>query len=411
MSSVVAVGVTGGIAAYKACDLVRRLQDAGHEVRAVMTESAQQFVTPLTLEVLTGFPVITDQFLHSQEYGINHVGLARRADCLVIAPATANTLARMAHGVADDFLTTMVLATYAPIVVAPSMNTAMWRAEATLENLAVLRARGVEVVPPGSGSLACGEEGEGRLAEVADIVSAVGVALRQRSSMKGLKVLVNAGPTREALDAVRFLSNPSTGKMGLALAAAARNRGAEVTLVLGPVQARIPEGVAVVSVTSAAEMLDATLNAASGCDIAVLSAAVSDFTPKHPVEGKVKKGDATPEVSLVPTADVLRAVSESVRPPVLIGFAAEYGDPEAEAARKCREKGCDLVVGNDISQPGTGFGADDNRAVLVEADGSVERTGLVSKRELAERIWDRALATLDVRRRPSVVRSGDADTA
>ena len=408
----VALGVTGGIAAYKACDLVRRLRDAGHEVRVVMTRNAQQFVTPLLFETLSGWPVITDQFQAPEEYGgINHIGLARRAALLLVAPATANVIGKMAGGIADDFLTTMAIATAAPIMMAPAMNTVMWGAAVVRDNVRRLAARGVTFVAPDSGSLACGEVGEGRMADVATIVGAVAKRLERRVSMAGTTVLVNGGPTREHLDAVRFLSNPSSGRMGIELAAAARDRGAAVTLVLGPTEIEAPHGVRAVRVTSAEEMLAATLEAARGVDIAVLSAAVSDFAPATVVAGKVKKSAAAAAIELRPTPDVLSTLARTARPPVLVGFAAEHGDPLAEAGRKCLAKGCDFVVGNDIAAAGLGFGSEDNAAVLVFDDGRSEPFGPATKRELAERVWDRALQVLAARRRPAVARPETGDLA
>lgn len=407
----IALGVTGGIAVYKACDLVRRLRDEGFDVKVMMTRSACEFVTPLTFETLSGQPVVTDQFQAPEEYGINHIGLARRAAVVLIAPATANVIGKIAQGIADDFLTTLVTATYAPLCLAPSMNTAMWRAEAVQANVRTLLARGAFVVPPGSGSLACGEEGVGRMADVGDVVREVRRIVTRRASLQGVKVLVNAGPTREPIDAVRFVSNRSTGRMGIALASAARDRGAEVTLVMGPSELPMPQRVAVVRVTTAAQMKEATLEAAASADVAVLSAAVSDYAPASPAGGKIKKTGAATVLEMVPTDDVLATLSRTRRPAVLVGFAAEHGDPTAEARRKCVAKGCDLVVGNDVSGSDAGFGTDTNRAVLAFDDGRVEPTPLESKRELAERILDAALSILRARKAPATVRPESADLA
>ncbi|MFN7973118.1 MAG: bifunctional phosphopantothenoylcysteine decarboxylase/phosphopantothenate--cysteine ligase CoaBC [Acidobacteriota bacterium] len=390
----VALGVTGGIAAYKACELVRRLQDAGVAVKVVMTDAAQKLVAPLTFETLSGQPVITSQWDAPEEHAINHISLARHAALLLIAPATANCVGKLAHGIADDFLTTMALATRAPIVVAPAMNTAMWESAAVQSNVATLRERGVGFVMPGSGDLACGEEGAGRLADVADIVAQVLQVLSPRRSLSGLEVFVNGGPTREPVDAVRVLSNRSSGRMGIALAEAARRRGAAVRLVLGPTLLAPPPGCRTIRVETAAEMLRATLEHVRGVDAAVLSAAVSDFRPRRAARGKVKKAGAPAHLELEPTEDILLRVAREARPRVLVGFAAESGDPGAEARRKAIRKDCDLVVGNDISASDAGFEVETNRAVLVGRSGRREDTGLMSKDALAHLVWDRVLDLL-----------------
>jgi phosphopantothenoylcysteine decarboxylase/phosphopantothenate--cysteine ligase len=389
----VVVGVAGGIAAYKAAELVRALVKAGAEVRVVMTEAAQKFITPLTMQALSQHPVATDTFDLTQEATIGHIQLADRAELLVIAPATADVIARLAHGLANDLLTTVALACRAPLLLAPAMNVNMWRHPATQENLKTLVGRGVHTVGPDAGELACGWIGEGRLIEPAEIAAACGKLLGGRD-WSGRRVVVTAGPTFEPIDPVRFIGNRSTGKMGFAIAARAARRGAEVTLIAGPTSLPTPAGVRRVDVETARQMRQATLDAVEGAAMVVMTAAVADYRPSVEAPEKLKKaelGDA-PSVALTKNPDILAELKG--RAPVVVGFAAETEDVERHAAEKLRQKGCDLIVANDVSEAGSGFGTDTNRVVLLARDGSIERLPLLNKDEVAERILDRARALL-----------------
>lgn len=380
------LGVTGSIAAYKAAEVASRLTAGGDEVLTVMTRAATRFVAPLTFQTLTGQPVGTDLFEEGKGSKVEHVALARRADVVLIAPATADVIAKLANGQADDLLTTTVLATTAPVLVAPAMNPAMWANPVVQENLARLRARGVEVIEPGTGLLACGETGEGRMAEPDAIVAELALWGRRNASWKGRRVLVTAGPTREFLDAVRFVTNASSGRMGYAVARAARRRGADVTLVTGPTSLPAPFGATLVRVTTGEEMRAAVLERFGACDVLVKTAAVTDYRPAAPREGKTKA--AAWDVAFSKVGNILEAAAAVRRDQILVGFAAEAGDPEAEGARKLAERKLDLLVANDVTAEGAGFGGDTNRAVLLFPDGRRERTGLLGKGRLAERILD-----------------------
>jgi phosphopantothenoylcysteine decarboxylase/phosphopantothenate--cysteine ligase len=394
----IVVGMSGGIAAYKACELVRGLVQAGAAVQVVMTESAQHFVTPLTMQTLSGRPVATDTFSLTQESEIGHIRLADQADAIVIAPATANLLARMASGLADDLLTTVLLATRAVVVVAPAMNVHMWQHPATRANVATLRSRGVRVVGPESGSLACGYEGEGRLVEVGEIVEAIEAALAPQDLVRE-RIVVSAGPTREALDPVRFLSNHSSGKMGFAIARVARRRGAEVTLVHGPVALLPPSGVIAISVTTAREMQRELSRAFAAATALVMAAAVADHRPREVAERKVKRGAAArTTLPLVANADIVRALARTKGRRIVIGFAAETGDGEREARRKLAEKGLDMIVLNDVTTPGAEFGADTNVVRLLDRRGGDVRLPLLPKEDVAGRILDWLVARRGRRR-------------
>jgi phosphopantothenoylcysteine decarboxylase/phosphopantothenate--cysteine ligase len=384
----IVVGVSGGIAAYKACELVRLLVQAGANVQVVMTANAQHFVAPLTFQTLSGRPVATDTFSLTQESEIGHIRLADQADAIVIAPATANAIAKMAHGLADDLLSTVLLATRAPVVIAPAMNVHMWEHPATQTNLTTLRERGVHMVEPGTGALACGYEGPGRLADPADIVEALDDLLSPKD-LQGHRVVVSAGPTREALDPVRYLSNHSSGKMGFALARVARRRGAKVTLVHGPVGVAVPSGVTAVPVTSALEMRREVTRAFADATALVMAAAVSDYRPKEQATQKLKRGK-TPlaGVPLEQNPDIVRELARRKGRRIVIGFAAETGDGEREARRKLVDKGLDLIVLNDVTAPGAEFGADTNLVRLLDRDGGDERLPLLPKDEVAGRILD-----------------------
>ena len=409
------LGVAGGIAAYKSPEIVRRLKDAGHEVRVVMTAGAEAFVTPLTFQAVSGEPVHRDLLDETAEAAMGHIELARWADVVLAAPATANLMARLAHGFADDLLTTLCLATPAPIVLAPAMNQQMWRAAATQANLKVLVGRGVRFIGPDAGWQACGDVGPGRMSEPADIVSELlaedgsassrsapsgsatsgptaptapaapaasaaptapaapaaptAPATESAAPLAGVRVLVTAGPTREAIDPVRFISNHSSGKMGFAVAAAARGLGAEVDLVSGPVALDPPPGVGVIPVGSAAEMHREVLSRAGGCDIFIATAAVADYTPAAPASGKLKK-EATPlSLELRPTPDILAEVAALDDPPFTVGFAAETEDLERHARSKLERKGLDLIAGNRVGGSDLGFDSDRNALLVLWPDG------------------------------------------
>lgn len=397
----VLLALSGGIAAYKVPELVRQLQRQGCEVRCIATPAALEFVTPLVLQSLTGLPVRARLFDPSEEGEIDHIALADRAELMLVAPATAHTLARMAHGLADDLVTTVALATRAPLLVAPAMNVNMWKHPATQENVRVLRERGVSFVGPESGELACGWEGEGRMAEPAAIAAAA-ERLLGPSDLAGLRVLVTAGGTRERVDAVRFLGNRSSGKMGFAIAAEAARRGAEVVLVAGPVSLPTPAGVTRVDVESAVEMRDAVLGALPKVDVVVKAAAVADFRPFAPEARKIRKEDlpdgAGIALELVRNPDILAEVCRQKGDRLVVGFAAESHDVIASARRKLARKGCDLMVANDISQEGSGFDADQNAVSFVWPGGEVESLPPLAKSEVATRLLDRVRALRGARR-------------
>lgn len=384
----VILGVTGCVGAYKAAEILRLLQQEGFEVEAVMTRHAREFISPLTFEKLSGNKVISDLF-GPESPAIEHIAVARRSDLLLVAPATANILGKFARGVADDFLSTLYLSTQTPVILAPAMNVEMWRHPAVAENVRILRERGHGIVEPASGYLACGEVGEGRLAEPELILEAVLGVLGSSDALAGKSVLVTAGPTVEDLDPVRFLSNRSSGKMGYALAGEARRRAARVVLISGPTQLVPPPGVEVVSVRSAAELTEAVFRHFEGVDIAVMAAAVSDFTPARVAEQKIKKRRASLNLELKPTVDILAELGGRKNGRFLVGFAAESENLLEAAREKLRAKNLDLVVANDISRSGQGFEADSNQAVLISASGEIEEFPLLGKDRLAVRIWDR----------------------
>ncbi|MBI5231885.1 MAG: bifunctional phosphopantothenoylcysteine decarboxylase/phosphopantothenate--cysteine ligase CoaBC [Coriobacteriales bacterium] len=384
----IVLGVTGCIAAYKAAELARTLMRADMRVKVVMTEAAQHFVGAATFRALTGEPVATTLWDDQASARVFHVSLAEEADVMVIAPATANTLAKLASGRADDLLSTTALATEAPLVIAPAMNVHMWRDEATRTNVETLRSRRAIVVEPESGELACGEVGEGRLADVETIATAVIAEARRTRDLEGVGVLVTAGGTQEPIDAVRFIGNRGSGKTGFAIAEEAARRGARVTLVAGPTELPDPFGVATVRVTTAAEMRDAVLGAYADADVVVASAAVADFRPKAASEAKIKKADGLASIELERTSDILAELGEDRGLRMLVGFAAETGDPVPSAQEKLERKGLDVVVANDVSVPGLGFASDRNRVTLVWHD-RVENLHEMGKKQLARELWDR----------------------
>ena len=393
----VAVGVAGGIAAYKAAELVRLLQDKGLDVQVVMTRNACEFVTPLTFAALSAKKVITEMFGATQgssnvESAIEHIAVAQSIDALVIAPATANVLARMAHGIADDFLTTLCLATKAPLIVAPAMNVNMWEHPATQQNLDILRQRGVRVVNPEEGYLACGMTGAGRLASPQCIAQAVFETLGIREDLAGEIVLVTAGPTEEPLDAVRFISNRSSGKMGYALAEASRRRGARVVLVSGPTRTEPPPEVTLERVRTAAEMAEAVFRHADEATVVIMAAAVADFRPAAAHPGKFKKDQGAPVITLEPTPDILAEVSRRRRDgQIIVGFAAETKNLIENAAAKLRAKHLDLLVANDVTQTDAGFDVDTNIVTLLFPDGRKMPLEKMSKLHVADRVLDQVV--------------------
>jgi len=390
--ALIALGVCGGIGAYKAVEIARGLQKRGHEVAAVMTRSARNFVGPVTFEAITRRRVITDQFETGANADIEHIQLATDIALLLVSPATANVIGKFAHGVADDFLTSLYLATRAPVLMAPAMNTNMWEHDAVQANLATLRSRGVRFVDPGAGYLACGWIGKGRLAEPDDVVAAAETVLAPRGSLAGRLVVVTAGPTFEDIDAVRYIGNRSSGKMGYALAAEAARRGARVILVSGPTSLDAPAGIEVVRVRSAAEMHAAVMSEAPAADMVIMAAAVADYMPRQRVDGKIEKSDAPMSLDLVRTPDILADLGRrrgGAPSPVLIGFAAQSGDPVEAARRKLQAKNVDMVVANDISRTDAGFDVDTNAVMLVTPDGA-EPVAVAPKAEIASVILDRA---------------------
>ncbi|MGH9412733.1 MAG: bifunctional phosphopantothenoylcysteine decarboxylase/phosphopantothenate--cysteine ligase CoaBC [Terriglobales bacterium] len=386
----VLLGISGGIAAYKAAELVRLFRRHCDEVQVVMTRASRRFISPVTLAALSAQPVLTDLFGRNPS-AIEHVAAAQAADIVVVAPATAHTLARIAHGLADDYLTTLLLATPAPVLLAPAMNVQMWRNPATQANVAMLRSRGVEIVAPDAGELACGMVGEGRMAEPEAIFAACVNRLRPQD-LAGESVLITAGPTREALDPVRYLSNRSSGRMGYALAEAACQRGARVKLVSGPVALTAPQGVECMHVVTAVEMAAATEAAFDDCTIAILAAAVADYRPAEAHSQKIKKSEAPLQLTLVRNPDILAALGARKRGQILVGFAAETNISKAlELARAKRTaKNADLVVLNDVSRSGIGFASEENAVTLISASSDCELPR-ASKRAIADAILDAVL--------------------
>jgi phosphopantothenoylcysteine decarboxylase/phosphopantothenate--cysteine ligase len=379
--------VTGGISAYKAVEVCRRLVDAGAHVAPVLTDDAQQFIGATTFSALASEPARTSLFAGPEP--IPHTRLGQGADLVVVAPATAKVIGKYAHGISDDLVTATLLATRAPVVVAPAMHTEMWEHPAVVDNLALLAARGVHVVEPETGRLAGGDVGAGRLAAPERIVAAAAEVLARSGDLAGLRVVVTAGGTREPIDPVRYIGNRSSGKMGYAIAEAAAARGADVVLV-ATVDRPVHPRVRVESVATAEEMATATLAAAESADVVVMAAAVADFRPKASAATKLKKADGVPEIVLEPTPDILRLLGERKRSDqYLVGFAAETDDVRGNAAAKLVAKRVDLMVGNDVRSEDSGFEVDTNRAVLLDADGGVEEVGLVTKIRLADLILDR----------------------
>ena len=394
------LGITGSIAAYKVADWIRALRREGCRVTVVMTDAACRFISPLTMAALSGNPVHTSMFAAEAPEKIPHISLAREHDLLVIAPASAQTIARLAHGLADNLLATIALASSGPVLVCPAMNSAMFQHPATQANLAAINSYGYVVIEPDCGKMACNEEGPGRLTEWENVRQAILTAFAPQD-LAGEQVLITAGPTREPFDPVRFLSNPSTGKMGYALAAAAKQRGATVTLISGPASLSAPPGVRCIQVTSALEMRTHVLACLDAATIVVKAAAVSDFRPAETADHKIKKGQSELSLQLVANPDILKELGErkenSTKFPLLVGFAAESRDHLKEGARKLKEKNLDLIVINDIGGTETGFGVGTNRVTLLDRNGAQEEVPLLSKEEVAHRIWDAVARLTDNR--------------
>ncbi len=385
------LGVTGSIAAYKAAELASQLTQAGAKVEVVMTEAATRFVTPLTFRNLTSRPVVTSMWELSSEFSIEHVALSDAGDIVVIAPATANAIAKLASGIADDMLTAAVLATRAPVIIAPAMHTNMLQNPVTQDNLARLKARGFTIVEPAYGRLASGDIGPGRLAEIEQIITTIREVLARSVDLTGKHIVVTAGGTQEPIDPVRFIGNRSSGKMGYALAEAARDRGAKITLITAPTLLPKPEGIELTEVSTATEMKKAVTKAVAGADALIMAAAVADYQPKSRAPSKIKKESPSLTLELVRTPDILAEVKGNF---IKVGFAAESEDMVANAKKKLKQKNLDLMVANDITKPESGFGADTNQVTIIDKTGKVESLPLMTKREVAERILDRVVAAL-----------------
>ncbi len=386
----VVLGITGGIAAYKAADIVSKLTQAGATVEVVMTESATKFITPLTLRNITGRPVVTDMFELTSEFSIEHVALAEAADIMAIVPATANIIAKLAAGIADDMLTCTVLATKAPVIVAPAMHTEMFQNSITQENLAKLKARGFTIIEPAYGRLASGRIGVGRLAEAETIIGTIKQVLGRSGDLAGKRVVVTAGGTREPIDPVRHIGNRSSGKMGYAVAEAARDRGAVVTLIT---TASLPQlaGIKVIPVETAVQMKEAVAGAVAQADVLIMAAAVADYQPKSAAKAKIKKKSPGLALELIRTPDILSEVKGNF---LRVGFAAESEDMIENARQKLQKKQLDIIIANDITDADSGFGTDTNKVTLIDRDGNVESLPLMSKREVADRILDKVVGLL-----------------
>ena len=401
----ITLGVTGGVAAYKAAELVRHLQQDAFTVQVVMTRAAREFITPLTFAALTGQKVITDLFAESGgepnlDSAIEHIAVAQRTELLLVAPATADVLAKFARGIADDFLTTLYLATTAPVVVAPAMNVNMWNHPATQENIEMLRARGVSIVDPDEGYLACGMTGAGRLAGQEHIVAAVRDALHLQRDLEGQTVLITAGPTCEDLDPVRYLTNRSSGKMGYAVAEAAARRGARVILVSGPTALDAPAGVERIDVRTAAEMYRAVLEKFPDSSVAIFAAAVADYRPAEMLDQKIKRNKESFTLALEPNPDILATVAQNKGERLIVGFAAETERVAENARKKLAAKNADLIVANDVTAEGAGFDHDTNIVTLFARDGRDLPLSRMTKSEVAQRILDEVVRLRSVLRSP-----------
>ena len=387
----VILGITGSLAAYKAADIASKLTQAGARVEVIMTESATRFIAPLTLRNITGRPVVTDMFELASEFSIEHVALAEAADVVAIAPATASLIARLAAGISDDMLTVTVLATKAPVILAPAMNVNMFENSITQDNLAKLKARGFTIVDPAYGRLASGKVGLGRLADVDKIIGTIKQVLGRGGDLAGKRMVVTAGGTQEPIDPVRHIGNRSSGKMGYAIAEAARDRGASVTLVTAPTSLPEPVGMEVVHIETAAQMKEAVAEATSQADALIMAAAVADYQPKSAAKAKIKKETPSLTLELIRTPDILTEVKGDF---LKVGFAAESEDIVANARQKLEKKQLDIIVANDITDADSGFGVDTNKVTLIDRDGKVENLPLLTKREVADRILDRVVELL-----------------
>ena len=386
----VVLGVTGSIAAYKACDIVSRLRKQGVDVHVILTRAGAEIITPLALETMSANPVVVDMFHRENPWEVEHISLAKRADVFLVAPATANFLGKAAHGIADDMLTTTILATRAPVLVAPAMNVNMYENPVVQENIALLKKRGWHFIEPDAGLLACGDVGKGRLAEPEAIVAAAMELLYPRRDLAGKHVLVSAGPTQERIDQVRYITNRSSGKMGYAIAEAAAARGARVTLISGPVTLPVPEGVERVNVISSQDMFEAVHAAFDSCDGLIMAAAPADFTPAAFAEQKIKKnGREGMTLELAATRDILKSIGERKRQQRVMGFAAETEHLAENAAKKLEAKNLDMIAANDVNAAGAGFAVDTNAVTLYKRDGSSEQSGTMPKRALADWLLDR----------------------
>ncbi len=390
----IVLGVSGGIAAYKACDLASKKRQAGAEVIVTMTEAAQRFVTPLTFQSLVHRPVITSLWSPVDEWEIEHISIAQRASLTVIAPATANIIGKLASGIADDFLTTFVLATQSPILVCPAMNCYMYANPVVQENIGRLKKRGFHFVEPEEGVLACGDTGKGRLASIEVIFEKISALLSPPQDFEGIKMLVTAGPTQEPIDPVRYITNRSTGKMGYAFAQAASERGANVVLVSGPTNLSPPDGVETIRVRTAAEMAKAALSKARGCKVIVGAAAVADFTPASSAEHKMKKKKANLALTLEPTIDIIAELGKKKGRKILVGFSVETRDLVENSTKKLQKKNLDMIVCNDITQAGAGFAVDTNIVTILDKKGGAEELPRLSKLDTAHRVLDRIRAFL-----------------
>lgn len=393
----VIVGVTGGIAAYKAAELVSLLGKQGHAVRCIMTDAAQQFITPLTLQTLSGNPVYTSMFQlqDNPEWQVEHIGLARWADCMLIVPATADFIGKVAHGLADDLLSTCVMAATAPVFFAPAMNDQMYANPLVQRNIAILREAGYGFIDPVEGNLACGTSGKGKMASPQQI-AAVLESLREQD-LHGLRIVVTAGPTREAVDPVRYITNYSSGKMGYAIARQAANRGADVVLVSGPSSQAVPAGVTVVPVQSARDMFAAVQEQYGSADVVIKAAAVADYRPKTVEAQKIKKSDGDMVLELERNPDILAWLGEHKQNQILMGFAAETNDVQQNALGKLQRKHLDFIAANDVTQQHSGFGTDTNQITVYGADGSVTALPLLSKEDAADRLLDLVLQLYQTR--------------
>ena len=410
----ITLGVTGGVAAYKSAELVRRLQTEGHSVQVVMTRAAREFITPLTFAALSGQKVITDLFTGGDsgdanlESAIEHIAVAQRTDLLLVAPATTDTLAKFARGLADDFLSTLYLASTAPVVMAPAMNVNMWQHPATQENLVMLRKRGVRIVEPGEGYLACGMTGPGRLAAQEEILKAVREVVEAQQDLAGDTVLVTAGPTHEDLDPVRFIANRSSGKMGYAVAEAAARRGAKVVLISGPTALETPESVERVDVRTAEEMLRAVRTRFSPVTIAIFAAAVADYRPAEPATAKIKRTKEPLTIHLVPNPDILATMAKEKGERLVVGFAAETDHVAENARKKLTTKNADLIVANDVTAEGAGFDVETNVVTIFSRDARDLPLPRMTKVEVAQRILDEVLRLRSsLRSKPASHRAGD----